>query len=97
MFFGVFIIDVAHSTQLVVKLKRFAEENEVVIRYENLKAHIRSLQEKNAQKYHFFRPFHTPRSLLEHLQDRLDEVRADHTFPADRIFSVRKRMRDRKR
>ena len=36
-FFGVFTIDLVYSAQLVSKLKAFAEENDVVIRYENLK------------------------------------------------------------
>lgn len=31
MFFGVFIIDVVNSAQLVVKLKAYAEENDVII------------------------------------------------------------------
>ena len=69
MFFGVFIIDVAHSTQLMVKLKKYADENEVVVRYEALKAHIRSLHDKNKQKYNFFRPFRSDRPLSEHIKE----------------------------
>lgn len=69
LFFGVFIIDVAHSMQLAAKLRRFAEENNVVVKYETIKAHIRSHYEASAQKYHFFRPFHTDRPLSEHLKD----------------------------
>ncbi len=69
LFFGVFIIDVAHSLQLVVKLKAFAEENDIVVKYETLKANIRSHYEATAQKYHFFRPFHTDRPLSEHLKE----------------------------
>lgn len=69
LFFGVFIIDVAHSVQLVAKLKKFAEENDVVVKYETIKANIRRHYEASAQKYHFFRPFHTDRPLSEHLKD----------------------------
>ncbi|MGM9601291.1 MAG: putative ABC transporter permease [Faecousia sp.] len=69
LFFGVFIIDVAHSVQLVAKLKAFAEENNVVVKYETLKADIRSHYEATAQKYHFFRPLHTDRPLSEHLKE----------------------------
>lgn len=74
LFFGVFIIDVVHSAQLVAKLKTFAEENDVVVKYETLKAHIRRQYEATVQKHHFFRPLHTDRSLSEHLK----EMR--HTF-----------------
>ncbi len=93
MFYGVFFIDLAHSVQLTAKLKQFAEENDVVIRYENLKAHLRSVQERNAQKYHFFRPFHTSRALAEHLQERLELVKKDlrEGRQSDLVFARRGR------
>ncbi|MBQ7801181.1 MAG: putative ABC transporter permease [Oscillospiraceae bacterium] len=65
LFFGVFSIDVAHSAQLVAKLRRFAAENDVVVKYESIKAHIRASQ----KKYSFFRPFRTDRGLNEHLKE----------------------------
>lgn len=72
LFFGVFIIDVIHSAQLVVKLKKFAEDNDVIVRYETLKAHIRNHYEESRKKYHFFRPFRSERSLQEHLSELKD-------------------------
>ena len=33
MFFGIFLIDVAHSGNLAVRLKQFADENDVIVRY----------------------------------------------------------------
>lgn len=69
MFYGVFILDVAHSAQLVVKLKAFAEDNDVIVRYEALKTHIRQRREERALKYHFFRPFRTDLPLTQHLRE----------------------------
>lgn len=69
LFFGVFLIDVIHSAQIVAKLKAFADANDVVVRYEALKAHIRKNQEKAAQKYHFFSPFRSLRPINEHLKE----------------------------
>lgn len=69
MFFGVFLIDVAHSANLVVKLKAFAEDNDVIVRYEELKTHIRAAREKSHAKYHFFLPFRSERPLNEHLRE----------------------------
>ena len=69
MFYGVFSIDVIHSAQLVVKLKKYAEDNDVIVRYEALKAHIRQRREERALKYHFFRPFRTELPLTQHLRD----------------------------
>ena len=72
LFYGVFLVDVAHSAQLVAKLRRYAEENQVIVRYEAIKAEIRRRHEQPRRKYHFFLPFRTEFSLLEHLQDLRD-------------------------
>lgn len=69
MFFGVFILDVAHSAQLIAKIKKFADDNDVVVRYEHLKAHIRRRHVETRETYHFFRPFHTERPLREIMQE----------------------------
>ena len=69
VFFGVFAIDVLHSAQLIVKLKAFAEDNDVIVRYEALKTHIRQRREERSLKYHFCRPFRTDLSLTQHLRD----------------------------
>lgn len=74
MFFGIFILDVAHSAQVVVRLKRFAEENDVIVRYEALKTHIRENLEKNNAKYHFFRPFRSERPMLEYLKEMQEDL-----------------------
>lgn len=71
LFFGVFIIDVAHSAQLVAKLRKFAEENDVIVRYESLKTHIRSYHSRNRKRYNLFRPFRSEQSL----QDSLNELK----------------------
>lgn len=76
LFFGVFLIDAAHSVQLVAKLRKFAADNDVIVRYENLKAHIRSVQDRSAQRHHFFRPFLSERPLSEHLQTMLSTFEA---------------------
>ena len=74
LFFGVFIIDVCYSSHIVIKLKQFAEENDVIVKYELLKASIRSAREKAAQKPRFFLPFRTDRPLTEHLKDIRDRL-----------------------
>ncbi len=73
MFYGVFIIDVVHSAQLISKLRAYAEENRVVLRYEMLKSEIRSRYDEASKKYHFFRPFRTERNLAEHIKGMLEQ------------------------
>ena len=68
LFFGVFLIDVAHSAQIVARLKKFAEDNHVEVRYEALKADIRRRAKARAAKYNFFRPFRSDLPLSEHLK-----------------------------
>lgn len=74
LFFGVFAVDVVQSAQLVAKLKRYAEEYQVVVRFEELKAHIRSRYDEGKKKYHFFRPFRTERPLSEHIREWIETL-----------------------
>lgn len=74
LFFGVFLIDVVHSAQLVVKLRQFADEHQVVLRYERIKSHIRAAHDQTAQQYHFFQPFRSERPLNEHLLTMLSTL-----------------------
>ncbi len=69
MFFGVFMIDVSHSMRIISKLKQYAEEYDVIVRYETLKTDIRKYYEDTKQKYRFFHPFRTNRPLHEHLKE----------------------------
>lgn len=82
-FFGVFTIDVVYSAHLVARLRRFAEENGVVVRYESLKAHIHRAQERAEERTHFLFFFRTERRRLEdHLreaQEALERVRRRRT------------------
>ena len=70
MFFGIFILDVVHSAQLIVKLKRFAEEHTIVLTYEGIKDHIRNA----SAKYHFFLPFRSEHPLTEHLKEIAESI-----------------------
>lgn len=73
MYFGIFIIDAAHSTQLIARLKKLADEYGVIVRYEQLKNRIHSFESEQKKKYQFFRPFRTDRSLREYIQELKDQ------------------------
>ena len=79
MFFGVFAVDFIHSAQLIARLKKFAEENQMVLRYEAVKLQIREHHERTRQKYHFFRPFRSELPLSEHLKEMAAAVRQKKT------------------
>lgn len=69
LFYGVFLIDVVYSTKLIHRIKKLADENEVIVKYENLKAHVRSVHDRSAQKASFFFTLRSERPLNEHLRE----------------------------
>ena len=96
LFFGVFILDVAHSAQIVVKLRAFAAEHQVVVRYEGIKARIRENQQELAAKYQFFRPFRSDKPLSELLEDMLQDMRDDIREDIEEIVAWRKQSGPRR-
>lgn len=80
MFFGIFIIDVTASLNLVVKIRKFAAENEIIVRYERLKLEVRQLAEEKRNRLSvFLLQFRTKNSihdvLEEHLKKHGDKLR----------------------
>ena len=69
VFYGVFIFDLVNSANLITKLKKLADEYEIVVRYEELKNHIRITYDETKQKYNFFRPFRSEMSLSDHVKE----------------------------
>lgn len=68
MFYGVFIIDLVYSANLITKLKKIADEQNIVVRYEELKTGIRKYHDEKKSKYHFFKPFSSDNTLAEHIK-----------------------------
>ena len=69
LFFGVFLVDMASSAHRVSRVKAFADENDVIVKVENLKAHIHAAQERASARVHFFFAFRSERPLAEHLRE----------------------------
>lgn len=69
LFFGFFLIDVVNSANLTAKLRRFAQENDVVVRFEAVKEGIRQRKEEARQKFRFLRPLHTDIPVPELLRE----------------------------
>ncbi|MBQ3265747.1 MAG: putative ABC transporter permease [Ruminococcus sp.] len=73
LFFGIFIIDAAHSVNLTAKLRRFAKENDVIVRYEALKHTIRKYHDEQKKKYRFFAPLSSDVPLVQHLKQLIEK------------------------
>lgn len=76
-FFGVFTLDVAHSVNLSVRIRRFAEKRGIVVAFEKLKESVAERREKfkdamgkgKKLKGHFLFAFKSERSLEAELDD----------------------------
>lgn len=68
MFFGVFAVDLCYSLNISAKIRRFAMDNEIVIKYEELKEAIRDQREELKEKSRFLLSFRTEHHFLEHLE-----------------------------
>lgn len=53
-FFGIFAIDLVYSFNIANKVRKFADEKKIVVRYEEMKAHSARHREEMKEKAHFF-------------------------------------------
>ena len=72
VFFGVFVIDLCYSLQIAAKIRKFAAENNILVRYEELKAAIRRYADEQKEKYMFLFAFRSKIPLHEHLKRYFD-------------------------
>lgn len=82
-FFGVFTIDLAYSVRLLARLRQFAREEQVVVKFENLKAHLHAARARAEMRQRFFFPFQTSRPLKEYLQEAIDALELARELPTD--------------
>lgn len=68
MFFGVFAVDLAHTMGLAGRLRKFALEHDVIVRYEVLKAAVRRGNEEAKERVRFLFVFRSAKPLREILE-----------------------------
>lgn len=69
VFFGTIIIDFLYSTKIFKKIRKFAKQNQMEVKYEEFKTHIKDLQKERKEKYSFTFPFKQTKSLKDYLDD----------------------------
>lgn len=74
MFFGFILVDYAYSSHLMLKIKRFAQDNDVVVRYESIKSYLSNLRAQRGKR-HFFLSLHTEQPLPERLRQYYEHLR----------------------
>lgn len=77
-FYGVFIIDLVYSTNLVAKIRGFAKENGIVMRYEELKEHIRDFKAERREHSHFLLSMYSSAPISQHLRDYYEKHKDEY-------------------
>ena len=99
-FFGVFTIDFAHSIHLTVRIRKFAADHDVVVKYEKVKESVKEGWDRlkhnvkdsvkdtahKIPKARFFSPFKSSNSLEEALCEYLVKEEAERAKPRKRWF-----------
>lgn len=70
-YFGIFSIDVIYSCQVLAKIRRFAKENKITVRYDKLQHIIWNTLEDRKKRRRFFFSLHRDIPLPEHLKSYL--------------------------
>lgn len=88
MIYGIFIVDVFYSFKLVAKIKKFADETKIVVRYEELKANVRKATEESKEKVRFLflvpadktihDILHSYAEKLEEYADKINEYKEEY-------------------
>ena len=72
MFYGIMSVDLVYSLGVVSKISKFAVDNKIMVRYEELKLQIRKNAIEAAGKNHWFLQFKSDVPLIEHLKQYIE-------------------------
>ncbi len=67
MFYGVFIIDLIHATNILITISRIASEKQIIIHYEELRERIHQYNVSRVIRARFLFSMHSDISLKEHI------------------------------
>ena len=80
-YFGFFTVDVIYSCHLLSKLRNFAKENGIVVKYGKFRRILRDALEERQRKRSFFLPHFTIRPISDHLGSYLEWIRSGVSAP----------------
>ena len=80
VFFGVIVIDYVYSTKLLKKIKKYAKENELDVKLEELRVYVQEQQKRRQEKYSFILSFKQNKPLKEFLDDYKKSKSTKKTF-----------------
>lgn len=75
VFFGLIVIDYVYSTKLYLKIRKYAKDNNLDVKLEELRCHIKEEQKKKREKYSFIFSFKQTKPLNDLLDDYKRKVK----------------------
>lgn len=76
-FFGIILIDFCHTLHVASKIRKFAVENKMDVKFEEIKLYIKESQEKAKEKANFIFPFKTSsRNMKEILNEYTEKIKS---------------------
>lgn len=94
MFFGVFAIDLWYSLNISGKVRKFAQEKDIVVKYEELKDYLAQQREELEEKKRFMLAFKTEMPLsrqLEKYSEHMELLRKQ----SERLKQVKEKLEER--
>lgn len=85
IYFGIFIIDLFYSFNVVSKIRKWGTEHNVVVKLEEFRLSLKLKAEQIKQKYNFMLSFRTKKSLGEELNDFNESKSANDNEPIKEI------------
>ena len=73
--YGIMVIDFAHSMNIVAKIRKFATDKDIVVKYEELKSSIRKKNEELAEKTHFILFLKSTRAISDDLKAYFEKIK----------------------
>ena len=74
-FYGVLFVDLCYSFKITHRIKEFAKENNIVVKFEQFKLEIREYQEKAKEKISYLFPLKTNINIKEILSKYMQKVK----------------------
>ena len=75
MFYGILLIDLNYSLNIMGKIRRFAKENDIVVKYESLKQEIRLETDAIRKRGRFLMALKPESSLVETMKEKLEKIK----------------------
>ena len=75
VFFGIFLVDVGYSMNIVVRIRHFAAEHKIIVRYELLQAQVKSIVRTGKKPFDFLFSLANDLPFIENLKNYEEKYR----------------------